>query len=145
MTLTSAPADKKLYDIKSIRAQADRLMDIFDRAREPGAFHKIYQEQVNTSPLLQPDNFNRSAHIPLMTYFLARAMGKSEEEQIYYKAAFMYEAKQPSRRKNLETGEPYEVQMTCSDKELMKIIKHTDTVVDALPEPKKGAPMPQVA
>lgn len=75
-----------------VKALSESLQEEFKAAHGEKAFAEIYIKHFNERPSMRTSNFNRSAHIPLMAYFLSYALGKPNERFV---AAFKVEACKP--------------------------------------------------
>jgi hypothetical protein len=79
------PLEAHRQTIKALRPH-------FDQRFGHDAYDTVYIEDFNQKPCMQQDDFNRSAHLPLMAYFFACALGQPLGE---LSRAFRAEALKP--------------------------------------------------
>ena len=108
---------QKTLSIDDVKKLSETLQEKFKAAHGEDAFMDVYVKKFNERPSMRADNFNRSAHIPLMAYFLSYAIGKPDERFI---AAFKVEACKPFGGRKREP----------TDEELDQIIEDLHTEVD---------------
>ncbi len=90
-----------------IKDELTGLQQAFENAHGKEAFMDVYIKQFNERPSMRADNFNRSAHIPLMAYFFSYALGRPDQR---YLEAFKLEACKPwSGMKDAASFDPAQV------------------------------------
>jgi hypothetical protein len=92
---------------EEIKEELPALQEAFECAHGKDAFMDVYIKQFNERPSMRADNFNRSAHIPLMAYFFSYALGRPDQR---YLDAFKLEACKPwAGMKEAHTFDPQQV------------------------------------
>ncbi len=100
-------AIEKIPSNDEIKEELEGLRAEFELAHGEDVFMDVYINRFNERPSMRADNFNRSAHIPLMAYFFSYALGKPDDR---YLDAFKLEACKPwSGMKEADTFNPAQV------------------------------------
>lgn len=101
MAIRNIPTNEEIKD------ELTGLQEAFENAHGKDAFMDVYIKHFNERPSMRADNFNRSAHIPLMAYFFSYALGRPDQR---YLDAFKLEACKPwAGMKDAESFSPAEV------------------------------------